>query len=86
MPTDNDPNRPEIEEDGIRAEGLRRLRVRRMLDFSKRNLIGLQQERNLEGDDEMVVGKSEPAPKNAKWPFSEKKGQPSDAPAEPAKE
>jgi hypothetical protein len=27
---DDDPNRPETEEDGIRAEALRRLQVRRM--------------------------------------------------------
>jgi hypothetical protein len=28
---DDDPNRPETEEDGIRAEALRRLRVRQMI-------------------------------------------------------
>ena len=73
MPTNDDPNRPETEQDGIRAEILRRLRVRRMLDFSKESLVGLQQERNLEGDDEMVIGKATPLPPGVKWPFSVKK-------------
>ena len=69
MPTNNDPNRPTTERNEIGVESLRRLRARQMLHFSKENLAGLQQERNLEGDDEMVIGKATPLPPNAKWPF-----------------
>lgn len=49
------------------------------LDFSKENLVRLQQERNLEGD-EFPPGPSPlpPGPK-VKWPFSEAKNQSSDA-------
>lgn len=40
------------------------------LDFNNPELLGLSQERNLEGDDEMSMGPSVPSDPQAKWPFS----------------
>lgn len=31
--------------------------------------LGMSEERNLEGDSEIVIGKPGPLPPNAKWPF-----------------
>ena len=47
--------------------------------------LGIFEERNLEGDDEMVIGELGPLPPNAKWPFpktpSSERNQPCDAKA-----
>ncbi|KWT68984.1 hypothetical protein APY03_7016 [Variovorax sp. WDL1] len=84
--TNDDPNRPETEEDGKKAGALRMARFRHhneQLSFGSRadpappeeprrrkaRALGMFEERNLEGDDEMVIGKSGPLPPNVKWPF-----------------
>lgn len=45
--------------------------LRQVLNTERRKALalGMFEERNLEGDDEMVIGESGPLPPNAKWPF-----------------